>query len=180
VRDMADPNFLVPLSVLLRAFWTAPVGPQSGAQGVSGDGGSVVGEVSMGGSGTPTPGGFEVGDPPAPVAVLEETSQLAVAAAGDGSIGGPDVPHLVSPSLSSEDSSCVEIPPPSPTLTTSSTTPTMCVILISSDSYVDSGPEEYEVRLHRVLEPLLRALAWYVGSILVVAHLRTDDPLTVV
>ncbi|KAK2402967.1 hypothetical protein QL285_052447 [Trifolium repens] len=68
------PPFLVPLPVLLVAFWTAPVGSQSGAQGVFGDGGSVVGEVSMGGSGTPTPGGFEVGDPPALVAVLEETS----------------------------------------------------------------------------------------------------------
>jgi hypothetical protein len=99
----------------------------------------------MGGSGTPTPSGFEVGDPPAPVAVLEETFQLATAAAGDGSIGGPEAPYLVSPSLSSEDSSCVEIPPPSPTLTSSSTTPTMCVILISSDLDVNSGPKEYEV-----------------------------------
>ncbi|WJX29986.1 hypothetical protein P8452_18573 [Trifolium repens] len=129
------PPFPVPLPVLLGAFWTAPVGPQPGAHGVTGVGGSVSGEVSSGGSGTPT----------TPVAVLEETLEMAAAAAGEGSIGGPEVPHLVSPSLSLEDSSCVQILPPSPTLTTSSTTPTMCVILISSDSDMDSGPEEYEV-----------------------------------
>ncbi|KAK2430102.1 hypothetical protein QL285_028476 [Trifolium repens] len=97
------PPFPVPLQVLLGVFWTAPVGPQPGAQGVTGVGGSVSGEVSSGGSGTPT----------IPAAALE-------------------------------DSSCVEIPPPSPILTTSSTTPTMDVILISSDSDTDSGPEEYE------------------------------------
>ncbi|KAK2443896.1 hypothetical protein QL285_014962 [Trifolium repens] len=97
------PPFPVPLQVLLGMFWTAPAGPQSGAQGVAGVEGSVSGEVSSVGSSTFT---------------------LSVAA--------------------SEDSSCVEIPPPSPILTTSSTTPTMDLILISSDSDTDSGPEEYE------------------------------------
>ncbi|KAK2368140.1 hypothetical protein QL285_081366 [Trifolium repens] len=38
-------TFPVPLHVLLGVFWTAPVGPQSGAQGVTGVEGSVSGEI---------------------------------------------------------------------------------------------------------------------------------------
>jgi hypothetical protein len=97
------PPFPVPLQVLLGVFRTAPVGPQPGAQGVTGVEGSVSGEVSSDGSST-----------------------------------------LTIPAAALEDSSCVEIPPPSPILTTSSTTPTMDLILVSSDSDTDSGPEEYE------------------------------------
>ncbi|KAK2422805.1 hypothetical protein QL285_033307 [Trifolium repens] len=51
---------------------------------------------------------------------------------------------LTIPAAALEDSSCVEILPPSPILTTSSTTPTMDFILLSSDSDMDSVPEEYE------------------------------------
>ncbi|KAK2446510.1 hypothetical protein QL285_017310 [Trifolium repens] len=97
------PPFPVPLQVLLGVFWTAPVGSQPGAQGVTGVEGSVSGEVSLDGSST-----------------------------------------LTIPASALEDSSCVEIPPPAPILTTSSTTPTMDFILLPSDSDTDSGPEEYE------------------------------------
>ncbi|MCH88104.1 hypothetical protein A2U01_0008985 [Trifolium medium] len=120
---------------------------------------------------TPTPASFKVGGPSVPGEALEETFQRAATDAGEGSIGGPEVLHLVSPSLSSEDSSCFKIPPPS-------TTPSMCVDLVSSKSDDDFGPEEYEVVSRARL--LLRVLALFVECTLVFAHLRISDPLTVV
>ncbi|KAK2409854.1 hypothetical protein QL285_045254 [Trifolium repens] len=51
---------------------------------------------------------------------------------------------LTIPAAVMEDSSCVEIPPPAPVLATSSTTPTLDFILLSSDSDPDFGPEEDE------------------------------------
>jgi hypothetical protein len=121
------PPFPVPLAVLFGAFWTAPVVPQPEAQGVPGEEGSAVGEASTGGSDTSTLGSWMDGALPAFLGEPEGVYQGAAAAAGDGSIGGPKVPHLVSHSLSSEEGSCVEIPPPS-------STPTMSLILISSDT----------------------------------------------
>ncbi|PNX70215.1 hypothetical protein L195_g064750, partial [Trifolium pratense] len=66
---------------------TAPAGPQPGAQGVPEVSDSDSRGGSSGGLGTFT----------APVASLGETMELVAAAAGEGSIGGPEVPHLVSP-----------------------------------------------------------------------------------
>jgi hypothetical protein len=55
------------------------VGPQPGAQGVTGVGGSVSREVSSGGSGTPT----------TPVAVLEETWRWQQLLRERGPLAGP-------------------------------------------------------------------------------------------
>ncbi|MCI60254.1 hypothetical protein A2U01_0081509, partial [Trifolium medium] len=81
----------------------------------------------------------EVGGPSAPAELLEK-----------GSLGGPEVPHLVSPAPVVVDSSCFEISRPS-------STPTMCMDLDPSELDNDVGPVLCEVtdgaflQVHRVV-----------------------------
>ena len=92
------PPFSIPLPVLLGALWTVPVGPLSGAPDTPGGDGSVVGETSTDGPDTSSSfGSWGDGALPDFLGEPEDDFQEAAAAAGDGPIGGPGVPHLVSP-----------------------------------------------------------------------------------
>ena len=94
------PPFTIPLPVLLSALWTVPGGPLPGAPDTPEGGGSVVGETSTDGlvtSSSSSMGSWGDGALPDFLGEPEGVFQEAAAAAGDGSIGGPGVPHLVSP-----------------------------------------------------------------------------------
>ncbi|KAK2452002.1 hypothetical protein QL285_011006 [Trifolium repens] len=94
------PSFSIPLPVLLSALWTVPGGPLSGAPDTPEGGGSVVGETSTDGlvtSSSSSMGSWGDGALPDFLGEPEGVFQEAAAAAGDGSIGGPGVPYLVSP-----------------------------------------------------------------------------------
>src|SRR4051812_42615666 len=118
---------------ILGAPWYTPVDPQSGTQTSS-----VGSTAPFGGLGTTTQGGFEVGGPSVPMETLEEAMHRAAAAAGLGPSGGPEVPHMVSPSeVSLGEDSCYEIPAPS-------VTPTMWIDLVTTESGDDTSTEVYE------------------------------------
>ncbi|KAK2421492.1 hypothetical protein QL285_032117 [Trifolium repens] len=94
------PPFSIPLPVLLSALWTVPGGPLPGAPDTPEGGGSVVGETSTDGlvtSSSSSMGSWGDGALPDFLGEPDDVFQEAAAAAGDGSIGGPGVPHLVSP-----------------------------------------------------------------------------------
>ncbi|KAK2416182.1 hypothetical protein QL285_038600 [Trifolium repens] len=92
------PPFSTPLPVLLSALWTVPVGPKPGTPDTPEGSGSVVGETSTDGPVTSSSmGSWGDGALPDFLGEPDDVFQEAAAAARDGPIGGPGVPHLVSP-----------------------------------------------------------------------------------
>ncbi|KAK2443556.1 hypothetical protein QL285_014645 [Trifolium repens] len=97
---MADSTFLHTSTSSAQCIVDGSWGTPAGAPDTPEDGGSVVGETSTDGlvtSSSSYMGSWGDGALPDFLGEPDDVFQEAAAAAGDGSIGGPGVPHLVSP-----------------------------------------------------------------------------------